>query len=202
MPTVASIMSSPVHTVHVDSFANEAAQLMWDHDCGCIPVLDAAKRVVGLVTDRDLCMAAYTQGRDLKRIPITSAMARGVHFCRPDDPVEIAHEIMRRNRVRRLPVLEVSGKIVGIVALDDLAARAEPAPAGKSENLARTLAAVGTPRSVQVAAAIESAEQVRGRGPAVKRPAEPERTKEAGPHQNRMGWEGNSPEIESLLAGD
>ena len=87
---------------------NRAAQLMWDYDCGSIPVISANGRgeLVGVVTDRDLAMAAYTQGKPLYAIPVTTAMAHKVIACHVQDGISQAEALMRENRVRRLPVLD------------------------------------------------------------------------------------------------
>ncbi len=86
---------------------NRGAQLMWEFDCGCIPVISAngEGRVVGVVTDRDIAMAAYTQGKQLWAIPITTAMTHKVTACHASDGISQAEALMRDNRVRRLPVL-------------------------------------------------------------------------------------------------
>jgi CBS domain-containing protein len=98
-----------------------AAQLMWDHDCGCVPVVDDERRVVGMITDRDACMAALHSGRPLRDLPVSQAMAREPVTVRPRDRIEEAQDLMRRARVRRLPVTDGEGRLVGILSLHDLA---------------------------------------------------------------------------------
>jgi CBS domain-containing protein len=71
-------MSHPPVTCPASSTLDQAARLMWEFDCGIIPIVNTDGRLAGVVTDRDICMAAYTQGRPLASIPITTAMARGV----------------------------------------------------------------------------------------------------------------------------
>lgn len=61
---------------------NEAARIMWEHDCGCVPVVDEGRRVIGMLTDRDACMAAYTQGLRLQDLPVHRAMSNGATACR------------------------------------------------------------------------------------------------------------------------
>ncbi len=81
---------------------------MWEFDCGCIPVIKANGdgHVIGVITDRDIAMAAYTQGQQLWAVPITSAMAHEVIACHTSDGISQAEALMRDNRVRRLPVLD------------------------------------------------------------------------------------------------
>jgi CBS domain-containing protein len=99
---------------------DRAAQQMWEGDVGSLPVVDEEERVVGMITDRDICMAAYTQGRDLKSLSVASAMSRQVQSCGPNETLAIAEERMRRAQVRRLPVIQQS-LLVGVLSLNDLA---------------------------------------------------------------------------------
>lgn len=100
---------------------NSAAQLMWEHDIGCVPVIDNDRRVIGMLTDRDICMAAYTQGVALSGAPVTSAMSKQVFACAPDDEVAVAEKLMREQQVRRLPVLDGQGRLARIISLNDIA---------------------------------------------------------------------------------
>jgi CBS domain-containing protein len=134
---------------------NRAAELMWDSDCGCIPVISANGDggIVGIVTDRDIAMAAYTQGKQLWAIPVSIAMARKVIICHTSDGISQAEASMRDNQVRRLPVLDQNERLVGILSLNDVAREAQrEAATGKrpevtGESVAETLASVCQPRS-------------------------------------------------------
>jgi CBS domain-containing protein len=103
---ISQIMSRSVETCHVDDSLAVAAAKMWERDIGCLPVVDADGCVVGMITDRDICMAGYTQGRPQHELRVASAMSRGVHSCGPNDGIIAAEETMRLHRVRRLPVLD------------------------------------------------------------------------------------------------
>lgn len=118
------IMSQPVHVCRSDDTLNRAAQLMWDHDCGALPVVDPEGRLVGIVTDRDICMAAYTQGQPLSSMRVESAMARDVCTVRPEVSIGEVEKLMREKQVRRIPVVDADGKPVGIVSIKDLASDA------------------------------------------------------------------------------
>jgi CBS domain-containing protein len=102
-----------------DSMA-AAAQIMWERDCGVVPVIDAERRVVGIVTDRDLCMAAHTKGRALAQMRVSDAMQAPVFSCGENDTRAAIHAEMRRHQVRRMPVTDDAGRLVGIVSLNDL----------------------------------------------------------------------------------
>jgi CBS domain-containing protein len=123
---------------------NRAAQLMWENDCGCVAVVDGDARVVGILTDRDVCMAAYTQGATLSAMSVSSAMSREVFACRPGDDLLVAQGLMQQHRVRRLPVTDIDGKLVGILSLSDMARTLALTDAGRAQ-VAGTLAAICGP---------------------------------------------------------
>lgn len=125
---VEQLMTRNVQTCRASDGLERAAQLMWEHDCGVVPVMadgNGAARVVGMLTDRDICMAAYTQGRRLEDIPVASAMSREVFSCRPTDALAVALKVMQTNRVHRLPVVDQDDRVVGLLSLADVAREAE-----------------------------------------------------------------------------
>jgi CBS domain-containing protein len=107
-----------------DSLAT-AAQFMWEHDCGCVPVLNEHGLVVGMITDRDICMAAFFQGIPITGIKASAAMSRQLFDCSSDDDLSAAEAIMREKKVRRLPVLNEEGRLVGLISLSDIASHAD-----------------------------------------------------------------------------
>ncbi len=151
---VEQLMTREVKVCRESDTLNRAAQLMWEFDCGCIPVISANGdgKLVGVVTDRDIAMAAYTQGRQLWGIPVTVAMAHKVIACNANDGISQAEALMRDNRIRRLPVLDQKERLVGIVSLSDVAQEAQrEVSAGKRAEITRdavaeTLAIVCKPR--------------------------------------------------------
>ena len=155
---VGQLMNREVETCRVDDSLAVAARKMWDRDIGCLPVLGRQGHLVGVVTDRDICMAGYTQGRSLNDIPVSVAVSRQLHTCREDDTVLEAEEIMRSRQVRRLPVLDEYGGLAGMISLSDLV-RALERQSGRrrrqltAEEVSATLAAVCEPRAADEAAA-------------------------------------------------
>jgi len=125
-----------------------AAALMWDHDIGFLPVVDEQDEIVGTITDRDICMAAYTDGRAILEIPVSTAMATHVYTTAADATVEDASGVMRVAQIRRLPAVDEAGKLVGVLSLNDCA-RYAAAKAGKGlrEDVALTLGRICTPRN-------------------------------------------------------
>lgn len=120
-PTVGELMTPHVHTCREGDTLDRAARLMWDHDCGAIPVVDAMGNLVGIVTDRDICMAAYIRGQPPWCIPVMAAAAHRVHCVRSDASIAVANQLMKMHRVRRLPVLDNGGNLVGMLSLADIA---------------------------------------------------------------------------------
>lgn len=121
---VEQLMSRAVATCRPDDSLNAAARIMWERDCGVVPITvpeEGGERVVGMLTDRDVCMAAYTQGRALLDIPISSAMSGTVRSSRPEDTIATALGLMATQQLHRLPVIDASGHLVGLLSLADIA---------------------------------------------------------------------------------
>jgi CBS domain-containing protein len=147
---ILSIMTVDTASCGADDSLNRAAQLMWEHDCGCIPVTDAERRVVGIVTDRDACMAAYTKGAPLSAIRVGDVMSRHVECCGPDEDVATVEKRMQQHQIRRMPVVEAR-KLIGIVSLNDIAleahrTRGDANGGPRPEDVALTLAVISQHR--------------------------------------------------------
>jgi CBS domain-containing protein len=133
------VMTRDVRTVAMTDTLRRAAQIMWDADCGCVPVVDDAGRVVGMITDRDVCMAAFLKGGALDGLTVMSAAATSVVKGSARDSIDAVEELMRRNHIRRIPIVDEDGRLAGIVSIADVARR-EPS----TDAVARTLRAVST----------------------------------------------------------
>jgi len=145
-----TVMSHPVISAPTESTLGLIARLMWDFDCGIVPIVDGDGRIAGVITDRDICMAAYTQGKPLGAINVMSAMAREVVACRAADSIEAVQKLMRENQLRRVPVLDDNGRPIGLVSLSDIAQIAASGRKGPAERaVVQTLAAIGQPRTAR-----------------------------------------------------
>jgi CBS-domain-containing membrane protein len=142
---IQEIMSVHVQTCHSYESLNVAAQKMWEADVGAVPVLDDKDRVAGMLTDRDICMAAYLQGRPLREIIAAEVMSRSVVTCAPDDSVPHVEELMRMHAIRRLPVVDGERRVIGVVSMNDLTRAVSRSHRGQGE-LVATMAAVCQPR--------------------------------------------------------
>ena len=148
---IEDIMTRDVRTCASSDSLATAAQIMWENDCGAVPVLDAEDRVVGIITDRDLAMAAHLQGVPLRDSRVASAMARDVKTCSPRDTPATVQAIMQQHKIRRVPVVDEQRRLLGIASLGDLAyaMAAEQTLGGDGMTwpaIAHTLARVSEPR--------------------------------------------------------
>jgi CBS domain-containing protein len=144
---IKELMSQPAVTCPETATLDQAARLMWEYDCGVVPVVNDEGRLAGVVTDRDICMAAYTQGKALSAIPVTTAMARQVVASHADDDVASAEALMRDNQIHRVPVLDGEARVEGVLSLNDLArAAAKAKKSAVDRELVQTLGAICQPR--------------------------------------------------------
>jgi CBS domain-containing protein len=118
---VADVMTSELVTCRADDSLNRAAQLMWERRCGTVAIVDDAGTVLGVLTDRDVAMAAYTQGRRLDDIAVASAMSRAVRTCPASASIEDAEDIMAAHAVRRVVIIGDDGRASGMLSIDDIA---------------------------------------------------------------------------------
>jgi CBS domain-containing protein len=124
--TVKELQTSDVRSCNGDTDLASAAKIMWDCDCGVVPVVDEERRVIGMITDRDICIATTTRSTLPSQIRVRDVMSRGpLHACTPGDDARVALGTMKQHRVRRLPVLDQQKRLVGIISMNDLVMRAE-----------------------------------------------------------------------------
>jgi CBS domain-containing protein len=109
---------------HSQTNLAEAANMMGVHNCGILPVVDDGQRPVGVITDRDICLALGAKDRKASELTAGEITKGELFYCGTEDDIRSALEIMRRKRVRRLPVLGKDGLLEGILSLDDVVIRA------------------------------------------------------------------------------
>jgi CBS domain-containing protein len=117
---VRDLMTKQVHACRRQDSLASAARTMWEEDCGYLPVISDGGHLTGVITDRDICMAAYTKGKVLADLTIGDVMARGIYACRASDNVITALNTMRSKRVRRLPVVDQEGISIGVLSIADI----------------------------------------------------------------------------------
>jgi CBS domain-containing protein len=148
---VKDIMIHPVQSCGPETNLSAAAMMMWDSDCGVLPVVNFEGKVIGMITDRDICMAAATKHRPAAEITVFETITGQVHACAPGDDIHVALETMAKHQVRRLPVVDDSGLLAGLVSMNDIVLRAGEAKGWRAaaiscEDLVRTLKAIDTHR--------------------------------------------------------
>jgi CBS domain-containing protein len=123
---VQDVMTYDVQTCRPETNLAEAAMQMWKGDFGALPVVTAAGKVVGMITDRDICIAAATKHRDPANIRVKEAISGRVYGCSPDTDIHEALKIMQEKQVRRLPIIRADdGRLAGILSINDAALKAQ-----------------------------------------------------------------------------
>ncbi|MDB4990746.1 MAG: hypothetical protein JWN04_5924 [Myxococcaceae bacterium] len=148
---VEQLMSRSLHSFTADHVASDAAQAMWDFDIGCVPVVDEQHAPIGMVTDRDICMATHMRAKSPSEIKLRDLMSRGIFTCKTTDNVSDAERTMRDWQVRRLPVVNADGVLVGVLSLSDIIMAGQHSSIVKAKqrftgDLQTTLAAICRPR--------------------------------------------------------
>jgi CBS domain-containing protein len=98
----------------------EAVEILWNRNCGFLPIVGSDGRVKGVVTDRDLCIAMGTRNRFPGEMVVSEVMTVKLFSCSPDEDIHSALQTMRTNKVRRLPVIPSDGTLQGILSMDDI----------------------------------------------------------------------------------
>lgn len=145
---VDEIMSAPARVCHAQDTLNVAAHQMWEADCGAILVVNDEGVLVGIVTDRDICMAGLLQNLPLSDIPVHVAMSRQVFAIERQHTIEHAERVMAAHQVRRLPIVDRHGAPLGMLSINDLTrelARPQAQPCNLTR-LVQTLALISEPR--------------------------------------------------------
>ena len=122
---VKELMSTDVKWCRPETDLATVARMMWNADCGIIPVIDDQWCVTGVITDRDICIATATRSLAPARIRVSEAMTRYVTTCSEDADARSALQALKAHRVRRLPVVNRQNRIVGVLSMNDLVRRAD-----------------------------------------------------------------------------
>lgn len=120
---IRKIMSTEVACCTPDMGLQRAAQMMIEHDCGALPVCEsvASKKLVGIITDRDIVCRTVAQARNPLELKVQDCMSKPVTCVSPDTKIKECCETMEKNRVRRVPVVDKEGNCCGIVSQADIA---------------------------------------------------------------------------------
>ncbi len=127
---IREIMTSHPESCHAEENLSSVAMIMWRRDCGFVPVLDDAGHVIGVITDRDICMAVATRHLRPEELTAADVMTRIVAVVETDDAVRTTLQTMKRARARRLPVVDGEGVLQGVVSINDLILATRPTRQG------------------------------------------------------------------------
>jgi CBS domain-containing protein len=136
---ISEVMTRDVESATPEMTLQKAAIKMRDLDVGSLPVTDETGKVIGVLTDRDIAIRAVASGADPTATTVDEAMTAEVVFCRDDQDIEDAAELMRDRQIRRLIILDKNDRLAGIIALGDIAVECDETMVGA------TLEAVSEP---------------------------------------------------------
>lgn len=130
-----------------DATARTAAQSMRDEDVGIVPVIDLdTRRLLGVVTDRDLCLNVIADGRHPDAVRVAECMTTPVVACRPQDEIAAAERLMQQHQIRRVMVVDDAGRLTGVIAQADLALKVQ-----KPDEVHRTVREISKPAASRAA---------------------------------------------------
>lgn len=145
--TCQDVMTPNPTSCPASASALEAAQIMRDEDVGAVPIIDeGTQKLIGMVTDRDLCLEVVAEGRDPVDTTVADCMTGMLITCRPEDDIRQAEQLMREHQIRRIPVVDQRGYCIGIVAQADLALKT-----GQPEAVHETVRKISEPPSRKAA---------------------------------------------------
>jgi CBS domain-containing protein len=122
-------MTTPVRSCRPTATLAEATGIMWEADCGIVPVVNERGEVLGVITDRDIAIALGSRGTTASALRVADVMATDVVTCAPQDTITEALAVMQKHRVRRLPVVGIGGVLLGILSVNDIVVHGPPAAA-------------------------------------------------------------------------
>ena len=155
---VKDIMMGTPYYCQPETNLGSATELMWNANCGFLPVESVEGKVIGVITDRDICVALGTRNRPAGEVTVAEVLSGKLYSCAPDDDIHMALQTLKESAVRRLPVISQNGTLVGVLSMDDILLRAEPSSLGKepelsSDEVVRTFRSITQRRVPKIAAA-------------------------------------------------
>lgn len=117
---VRDVMTEAAVCCKPETNIGEAVELLWSNNCGMLPVVDAGRKLVGVITDRDICMAMGTRNRLPGNLTVGEVATVKVYTCGADDEIHEGVSTMATHHVRRLPVVDSHGVVIGILSMDDV----------------------------------------------------------------------------------
>lgn len=141
---VKKVMTTDVGFCSAEENLSKAVEIMWQRDCGAVPVVDSESKPVGMITDRDIAVAAASRNKRASQIKIGEVMSNRIFSCLETDDAEDVLKKMRRAKVKRLPVVGENGALTGIISITDLILKAPKL----KKKIYSALKSIGKPRSI------------------------------------------------------
>jgi len=147
---VKELMTKSVNACDEHTNLSSAAIMMWDGDCGVLPVVDGKEKMIGMITDRDLSIAMATKNEIPKDVLVGEIVEKGkIEAITPDDDVKRALELMGEKQIRRLPVVNEEGRLQGILSINDLIRYSTPdSPELSDQDVVKALKAISSSRAM------------------------------------------------------
>jgi CBS domain-containing protein len=131
---VKDVMTPQAKTIWLTESLADAARMMWENDCGVLPIVKDQK-VIGMITDRDICMATAMRKSNASGISVEEVMTGQVYAVNPEDNIDQALQVMQEHQIRRLPVINPEGELKGILSMNDIVLHAKPPSDGAEGSL-------------------------------------------------------------------
>lgn len=122
---VKEIMTGNPSVCDLNESLSQAAKTMWEADCGVLPVLKDGNEIVGLITDRDICMALAMRDCNAATVSAEEVITGEVYSVGPEDEIQKALQVMQEHQVRRLPVVNPEGELEGMLSMNDIVLQAQ-----------------------------------------------------------------------------
>ena len=132
---VKEVMTPNATAIWLTESLGDAAKLMWDNDCGVLPIIKDGRKVVGVITDRDICMAIAMRDTNPSCVSVEEVMTGQVYAVKPEDDVDEALREMQEHRIRRLPVVNVEGELEGILSMNDILLQAKKSNGAAADSI-------------------------------------------------------------------
>lgn len=122
---IKEVMTPDAKAIWITESLADAAKSMWENDCGILPIIKDGRKVVGMITDRDICMATAMKDCNPSGISVEEVMTGQLYTVKPEDDVHQALQTMQEHKIRRLPVVSAEGELEGIVSMNDIVLKAK-----------------------------------------------------------------------------
>ena len=132
---VKEIMTPNAKAIWLTESLADAAKLMWETDCGALPIIKDGRKVIGMITDRDICMAVAMRDANPSHVSVEEVMTGQVYSVSPEDDIVQALQAMKEHKIRRLPVVNVEGELEGILSMNDVVLNARTSKSAAAGSL-------------------------------------------------------------------